>query len=155
MYVWEHVLENIFCENLKVLCFWNFISHFFWQVPTNGNHALCFVCSLFSPSLCHCPYIYTYKCMYESMFWKIFFARIWKCCVFEISSRTFSGRYQLMETMLCVLFVLSSLPPCATVRIYIRINVCMRACFGKYFLREFESAVFLKFHLALFLAGTN
>ena len=41
------------------------------------------------------------------------------------------------------------------INIYIHINACMRACFGKYFLRKFESVVFLAFHLTLFLASTN
>ena len=44
----EGSFRKIFFENLKVLCFWHFIPHFFWQVPTNGNHVLCFVCSLLS-----------------------------------------------------------------------------------------------------------
>ena len=40
--------KNNFFENFKVLCFWHFDPHFFWQVPTNGNHVLCvFFCSLF------------------------------------------------------------------------------------------------------------
>ncbi len=47
--------------------------------------------------------------MYESRFWKINSAKIRKCCVIDISSRTFSGRYQLMETMFCVFFLFSLL----------------------------------------------
>ena len=54
MYVWGRFLKKHCFESLKVLWFWHFIPHFFWQVPTTGNHVLCFVCSLFSPSLCHC-----------------------------------------------------------------------------------------------------
>ena len=37
--------------------------------------------------------------------------KIEQCCVSDIASRTSSGRYQLMETMFCVLFVLSSNSP--------------------------------------------
>ena len=49
-----------------------------------------------------------------------------------------------------MIFVLSSLPPCAHVRIYIHMYTLLVAIFEKYFFRKFQSAVFLTFRPPLF-----
>jgi len=69
--------------------------------------------------------IYTYIYIFlAASFGKITFSKISKCCVFDISTRTFSDRYQLMETMFCVfLFSLLFLPVPMSVYIHIYIYI--------------------------------
>ena len=47
-------------------------------------------------------YIHTYIYTLAASSEQITFSNFSKCCVFDISTRTFSDRYQLMETMFCV-----------------------------------------------------
>ena len=56
--------------------------------------------------------IYTYIYIYillAARSEKHTFSNLPKCCVFDISTRTFSDSYQLMETMFCVFFLFSLL----------------------------------------------
>ena len=112
--------------------------------------------SLFASSLCPCPYIYIYEYTLAANSEQITFSNFSKCCVFDISTRTFSDRYQLMETMFCVFLgslFSSSLCPCPYK--YIHINILLAANSEKITFRTFQSAVFLTFRPALFLTGTN